>query len=186
MQQRKYDHHHSQVPPPRYGPWASSTPGHHMQSHRNKRSLLTYNTVDRLQHYKQADTNRYCLLQCGFGNSCGCGRCRDARSWNRNTIQLFLPQIWCGVISWLEAKWQKTCVQRRRTRELYTLSEHVSWQEIRESLHEGWLPCCCGAAQAFVLWGIGDIRWQTAVNQSRSMLCNTNTGPGECFEVWVH
>ena len=121
-----------------------------------------------------------------FGNPRGSWRCCDARAWNWNSIQLFLFQIWRCIISWLEAKQQKTSVQRWRPRKRNALFEHVSWQEIRESLHEGWFPRCCGAAQTSVLWSISDISWQAAVNHRWSMFCNTHTGAEESIKVRVH
>jgi len=44
------------------------------------------------------------------------------------------------------------------------------------SLHEGRFPCWCHAVEASVFWSVSGIKWQAAVNQSRSLLCHTHSG----------
>ena len=53
-------------------------------------------------------------------------------------------------------------------------------------LHEDWLPSSSGALQASLLWSVCHIRWQAAVNQSRSLLCHSYSGSKKFPEVRVH
>ena len=46
--------------------------------------------------------------------------------------------------------------------------------------------CGSDTSQAPILWSVCHIRWQAAVNQSRSLLCHTHSGSYEPSEVWVH